>query len=28
MTINQALAEAAPKYDIAQVNNQLNLFAY
>jgi len=28
MTINQALAGAGPKYDIVQVNNQLNLFAY
>src|SRR5271165_5445829 len=26
--INQALAGGGPKYDIVQVNNQLNLFAY
>ena len=28
MPINQALAGGSPKYDIAQINNQLNLFAY
>ena len=28
MPINQALAGGGPKYDIVQVNNQLNLFAY
>ena len=28
MPINQALAGGGPKYDIAQINNQLNLFAY
>ena len=28
MPINQALPGGGPKYDIVQVNNQLNLFAY